>query len=220
MRWALPGRTDLPRDVLKARINVYDESITVESVAQDGTVTIRMVDGHEVYSAFTKDMILQSGMLPHNTLWWTQGREGPKVAIWKPPSIRRVALMTEPFQPPKRFTLPMPGLIFLCSPNRTPWVFAAKKRPQRPDDIVYRAPTFNTFDSGRVCPGNHRFPTKPEDIPDSFFVSFFSQAGDMKNRSKKHPNDLTQLWEELDGMPKYPKGDLVKHGTVAQIIAI
>lgn len=216
----MPGRADLPRDSLRAQINVYEESITVRSFQEDGTGTVRMVSGAELYGALTKDVILRSGLLPQNTLWWTQGRQGPVIAIWKPPSIRRVALMVEPFQPPRRFTLPMPAMIFLCSPNRTPWVFAAKQRPQRPEDKVYRSPTFNTFRDGRVCPGNHRFPSQPEDIPDSFFLSFFSQTGDTENRSKKHAKDLMKLWEELDGMPKYPKGDLVQHGTVADIMSI
>ena len=60
-------------------------------------------------------------------------------------------------------------------------------------------PAFNVFSDGRTCPGSHRFPEEVARIPESFFQSYFSGTGDIRNRSRKHPDDLHALWEDLDG---------------------
>ena len=131
-----------------------------------------------------------------------------------------VALQREAFKPPVRFRIPMPGLLFVCSPGRTPWVYAAKSRPAGAEQQLYRAPAFNVFVDGRVCPGSHTFPEEVGMIPDFFFQSFFSMTGDTRDRSKKHPDNLHALWEELDGKRKYPLQDLVPQCTVAQAMAV
>ena len=75
------------------------------------------------------------------------------------------------------------------------------------------------FSDGRACPGSHKFPEEVGLIPESFFQSYFSGTGDSRNRSRKHPDNLHSLWEELDGMAEYPVEDLVPQCTVAQAIA-
>ena len=52
----------------------------------------------------------------------------------------------------------MPGLVFVCSPGRAPWVYAATERPADAEQQLFRMPAFNVFGDGRVCPGSHRFP--------------------------------------------------------------
>ena len=84
---------------------------------------------------------------------------------------------------------------------------------------LYRTPAFNVFRDGRVCPGSHKFPEEVGLIPESFFQSFFSLTGDTKERSKKHPDNLQSLWEELDGETEYPAEDLVPQCTVADAMA-
>ena len=114
----------------------------------------------------------------------------------------------------------MPGLVFVCSPGRAPWVYAAKSRPTGAEQQLYRAPAFNVFGDGRVCPGSHTFPEEVGLIPESFFESYFSMTADTRDRSKKHPDNLHALWEELDGKRKYPLKDLVPQCTVAQAMAL
>ena len=112
----------------------------------------------------------------------------------------------------------MPGLIFVCSPGQPPRVYAAKKRPTGPSSIIYHAPLFNLFGDGRACPGTHRFPVKIGEIPESFFTSFFSMEASSGGRSKKHPDSLFRLWEELDGEKRYPLKDLVPMGKIEDIM--
>ena len=82
------------------------------------------------------------------------------VALWRPPQVWSVALQKEAFQPPARLRLPMPGLVFLCSPARASWVYAALERSTEQDQQLYRAPAFNVFRDGRTCPGSHRSPRR------------------------------------------------------------
>ena len=112
----------------------------------------------------------------------------------------------------------MPGLIFLCSPGRPPRIFAAKKRPRDAHQVIYHAPLFNVFGDGRTCAGTHKYPGDAEEIPESFFTSFFTREAIYGGRSKKYPKDLLQLWEELDGQKRYPLGDLVPVGKVEDIL--
>ncbi|GAI99783.1 unnamed protein product, partial [marine sediment metagenome] len=102
--------------------------------------------------------------------------------------------------------------------GRPPRIFAAKKRPVKLSDKIYHAPLFNIFDHGGSCPGTHKFPQNIKEIPESFFLSFFTKEAAYRSRSKKHPEDLLKLWEELDGKKRYPLKDLVPCGKVGDII--
>ena len=217
-RWSLPGLAELPTDQIQVQLEVYTETVLLRGFEEDST-WVRTVSADEIASVFTRHLGFSSGLLPQDALWWNQGETGQMVALWRPPQVWAVALQREAFKPPARLRLPMPGLVFVCSPGRAPWVYAALERPTAPEQQLYRAPAFNVFRDGRVCPGNHRFPEEMGRIPESFFQSFFSLTGDTGDRSKKHPENLKTLWEELDGKAEYPVEDLVPQCTVGQVIA-
>ena len=218
-RWSLPGPTEAPRDELKVQMEVYNETILLRGFEND-SAWVRTVSADEIAGVFTQHLGFSSGLLPDQALWWNQGETGHSVALWRPPQVWPVALQREAFKPPVRLRLPMPGLVFVCSPGRAPWVYAALSRPTDPEQQLFRAPAFNVFGDGRVCPGSHRFPEEVGLIPESFFRSFFSLTGDTRNRSKKHPDNLQALWEELDGTTAYPAEDLVPQCTVAHAVAV
>ena len=218
-QWSLPGPADAPRDDLQMQMEVYRETILLRGFDGDST-WVRTVSADEIANSLTRHMGFSSGLLPQESLWWNQGETGHSVAQWRPPQVWPVALQREAFKPPARLRLPMPGLVFVCSPGRAPWVYAALKRPSDPEQQLFRAPAFNVFGDGRVCPGSHRFPEEVGLIPESFFRSFFSLTGDSRDRSKKHPDNLQDLWEELDGKTEYPVEDLVPQCTVAHAMAV
>ena len=217
--WSLPGQDDLPRDQLQVQLEVYRETVLLRGFQGDST-WVRTVSADEIASVFIRHLGFSSGLLPRDALWWNQGETGQVVALWRPPQVWPVALQREAFQPPARLRLPMPGLVFVCSPGRAPWVYAALERPTAPEQQLYRAPVFNVFRDGRVCPGSHRFPEDVGLIPESFFQSFFSLTGDTRERSKQHPDNLQALWEELDGKAEYPVEDLVPQCSVAHVMAV
>jgi len=182
------------------------------------TVERRIVSAMDVSHALASELSFGSGLLPPQTLWWQNTRQGPVFALYEEPRVRKLALLESATSPPRRFTIPLPGLIFLCSPGRPPWVFAVKKNPTKDMDIVYKAPLCNLYADGRSCPGNHRYPTRVADIVESFFISFFSAAADVRNRSLKFPNNIILLWEYLDKKKTFPNDDLVKHGKVKDLM--
>jgi len=216
-QWQLPESLEIPPDELEARLDFYHNSVMLYLMG-DGLITTKMVSAREVALAFLRNTPLRSGILPNGALWWGQGRYGMEIALWQPPKVWPVALQIKAFEPPRRFKLPMPGLIFVCSPGRPPSVYASKRRPAGPDTVIYHAPLFNVYQDGSTCPGTHKYPDKVEEIPGSFFISFFTIEASFQKRSKKHPDSLFRLWEELDGMKKYPLTDLEAFGKLEDIM--
>ena len=218
-QWSLPGQTAAPGDELQMQMEVYKETILLRGFEND-FAWVRTVSADAIADVFTQHLGFSSGLLPEEALWWCQGETGQVVGLWRPPQVWSMAVQREAFAPPARLRLPMPGLVFVCSPGRAPWVYAALDRPAGPEQQLFRTPAFNVFGDGRVCPGSHRFPEEVGLIPESFFQSYFSLTGDSRNRSMKHPDNLQALWEELDGTTAYPTEDLVPQCTVAHAMAV
>ena len=216
-QWALPENVDIPPDELKVRLDFYGQSV-VMYVLEEGIVTTKMVSAQDIALALLRDMPLGSGVLPENTLWWQHRQDGaPVAALWRPPQIWPVALQLEPFKPPRRFKLPMPGLIFMCRPGSPPRVVAVKKRPTTPDEPVYRAPLYNVYTDGNTCPGSHKYADVIAKIPEEFFTAFFTQSlgGEV---SRLYGHDLLKLWENIDGKKRFPLRDLIPCGKVADLL--
>lgn len=216
-QWALPEGLKVPPDDLQVRLDFYQNAVMLYLIDR-GVITTRMVSARDIALALLREIPLNSGLLPEGTLWWGQGKQGTMVALWRPARVWKVALQLEAFKPPRRFTIPMPGLIFVCAPGRPPRVYAAKHRPKLLDEPIYYAPLFNVFRYGGTCQGTHKYPETVEEIPESFFTSFFTIAADYRDRSKKYPTNLLKLWEELDGKKRYPLSDLIPCGTVKDIL--
>lgn len=216
---ALPAQGSLPRDELQAQINIYSETVNIKIFDKEIT-QIKMVNADDVADIFTRHLDFTSGVLPAGAIWWKQTSAGQVTAVWREPRIWQAALKNKPLEPARRFTIPMPGLLFIGMPNRAPWLFATKERPVRRSDSLYKAPAFNIFANGRTCQGNHRYPDRMEDVPESFFESFFTPEGDTQGRSKGEPRSLEALWEELDGEEEYPMEDLVRVCTVSEAMEI
>ena len=217
--WAVPKELGIPADSLRLRLDFYHQATTI-TFFHDEIVGTKLVDALDVAHALSSELSFSTGLLPAETLWWQNTRGGPLYALYDAPQTRVLTLQTDLKKPPKRFKVPLPGFLFLCSPGQMPWVFAVKKKPTKETDIVYRAPLANIFNNGRSCPGSHRYPNRVNDMIHSFFVSFFSSTADLRNRSKKFPGNVIALWSFLDGKKKFPLNDLVEHGTIRDLMAM
>ena len=215
--WAVPKELGIPPDPLRLRLDFHHQS-TIMTFYQGDTVVTRQVDAMDVAHALASDLSFGSGLLPANTLWWQNTREGPVLALYVEPKVRKLALQVQHDKAPRRFTIPLPGLIFLCSPGKPPWVFAVKKKPTKETDVVFRAPFCNIAQDGRSCQGSHQYPTRVADIAQSFLISFFSQTYDLQDRSKLFPHNIVRLWEHLDNKKVLPNDDLVVHGRIKDLM--
>ena len=215
--WAIPEKLEIPPDPLRLRLDFHHQAVVMTMFDGELAAT-KVVAAMDVAHSLAEELSFGTGLLPKNTLWWTNTKSGPVFALWEEAKVWKVALQEEAHKSPRRFTIPLPGLVFLCMPGQAPWIYAMKKRPTKLPDLVYRAPLCNIFDSGKVCPGSHRFPMTLDKIPDSFFRSFFSSTADLRNRSEMFPENVVHLWEFLDGKKQYPMKDLVGHGTVKDLM--
>ncbi len=217
-QWVMPEGLDVPPDPLKLRLDFHESVVTLTTFG-DPVSTTRVVSAMDVAHALSRELEVSSGLLPQRALWWTNTPDGPVVALWREPQVSKVALQERYDVPATRFTIPLPGLIFLCKPGVAPWVYAAKKRPTTGTETVYVAPLFNVFEDGRSCPGTHKYPTDVAEQPDSFMLAFFS-PGEYRQSSKKHPKSLKALWKSIDGKKSYPVRDLIEHGTVKDLMTM
>ena len=216
-QWQVPDTLNVPPDPLRLRLDFHHQAV-VMTLFEGEAVNTKVVSAMDVAHALASDLSFGTGLLPTSTLWWENSRNGPIFALYEEPKIRKLALLEMAGKPPRRFTIPLPGFIFLCSPGQPPWVYAVKKRPTKESDVVYKAPLCNLYQNGRSCPGNHRYPQRVADIVESFFVSFFSHEADLRDRSQAFPDNVVQLWEFLDKKRKFPLDDLVRHGTVKDLM--
>ncbi len=211
-------------DKLMLSLEFYRESVLRRVVDDRGRVTLALVDIAEVARALSAGVSLASGILPGdeagpNTLFWVRSSGSTRLGIWVGPRIWRLVLRSvEPGGKDRRLRLAFPGLVFVCRPDATgAYVFAAAKRPRNADDVLHHCPAPNVFASGKICPGDHAFVRDPLKLPAEFFVSKFRLTGDTRGgKSRKYPDDISRLWDELTAKDTFPCEDLMPMLTVQQ----
>jgi hypothetical protein len=205
-------------------LEFYRESVLRRVVDDHGHVTVSLVDIAEVARGLSAGVSLSSGILPGdeagpNALFWARSSGSTRLGIWVGPRLWRLTLRSlEPGGKDRRLRLAFPGLIFVCRPDATgAYVFAAAKRPRNPDDVLHHCPAPNVFASGKICPGDHSFARDPLKLPAEFFLSKFRVTGDTRaGKSRKYPDDVSRLWDELTGQETFPCADLVPMLTLQQ----
>ena len=130
-RWSLPGPADMPTDQLQVQLEVYNETVLLRGFEGDRT-WVRTVSADEIANVFTRHLGFASGCCPKTPSGGARGRPARWWHCGARPRSGRWRLQREAFQPPARLRLPMPGLVFVCSPARAPWVYAALERPTAP----------------------------------------------------------------------------------------
>ncbi|MCK4783125.1 MAG: hypothetical protein KAV87_05190 [Desulfobacteraceae bacterium] len=217
--WAVPEELGIPPDPLRARLDFHHQATTM-TIFDGDLVETKVVSALDVAHALASEISFGTGLLPPNTLWWSNSRRGPVFALYVEPKIRKCALLEDTAKPPLRFNLPMPGFIFLCIGGQPPWVYAVKKKPTKEKDMVYKAPLCNLFDNGRSCQGSHKYPNRVTDMVESFFTSLYTATADLEDRSRMFPNNILRLWKHIDNKKQFPMADLVSHGTVHDLMVM
>jgi hypothetical protein len=96
-------------------------------------------------------------------------------------------------------------------------VFAVKRRPHQMPFKLYHCPTPNVHPNGVICQGSVSFPVCASDTIElalSLFLEGSLFNGDLvANRCRSFPDDVRKLWVQLEGMKRFPAGQLVKAHT-------
>jgi hypothetical protein len=171
----------------------------------DGRIIAHPVSAHDVASACT-NIALSSGLLPPNTLFWKQQGDRPVIGIYVP--ARRWRMQTEG----QIYHIPMSPLVFVGSGNAYQ-IYAVKQRPRDENARLYHAPCPNVHHHGGICQGNTPFPIcSPRSIQTAltlFLEGSLFNADLSRGKSQTHPEDVRELWAELDGRKRFPLRELV-----------
>lgn len=106
----------------------------------------------------------------------------------------------------------MPPFVFVGSETAYK-IFAVKKLPSGEDDRLYDAPCPNVYVTGGICQGNTSFPDcSPQTILAAlklFMEDSLFNADLSRGKCRSYPNDVRQLWVELDGHRRFPLSELI-----------
>ena len=194
-----------PPQMPRLRLDFYNTAVLMTRWQDDGRLTTYPVSIHDVVSDCTT-VELSSGLLPANTLFWKQRANQAMLGVYVP--ARRWQVQTEDHT----YHLPMPPFVFVGS-GSSYRVFAVKKRPSRERDRLYHVPCPNVHGTGSICQGNTPFPVASPDTMQQALALFMEGSlfnGDLsQGKCQSLPDDVRQLWAELDGRQRFPLFDPV-----------
>ena len=199
------------------RLDFYDTAVIMTQWKNNGQLLAYPVSIDDVVSACSS-MTLSSGLLPANTLFWQQQADQMALGIYVP--ARRWPMQTEH----RSYLVPMPPLVFVG--NGTSYsIFAVKKRPSSlsraqakgEHNRLYHAPCPNVHTHGSICQGNTPFPRcSPQNILTAlslFMEESLFNADLSRSKCVSRPEDVRELWAELDGRKRFPLSELVPSHT-------
>lgn len=203
----------------RLRLDFYATAVLMSRWEDNGRLTTYPVSVHDVVSACT-NVQLSSGLLPPNTLFWKQQANQIVLGIYVPARCWKV--QTEE----RSYHVPMPPFVFVgCGSSYH--VFAVKKQPalsgptelgkskgpSKERDRLYHAPCPNVHTTGGICQGNTPFPIcSPRNIQTAltlFLEGSLFNADLSRGKCQSHPEDVRELWAELDGRKRFPLSELV-----------
>lgn len=198
----------------RLRLDFYDTAVLLSRWEEDGRLLTHPVSVHDVVSACTS-VALSSGLLPANTLFWGQQANTKTLGIYVP--ARRWRMQTAE----RHYHVPMPPFVFVGSGTAYK-IFAVKKRPPGEADPLYHAPCPNVHTTGGICQGNAPFPDcSPQTIQAAlklFMEGSLFNADLSRGKCRSHPDDVRQLWAELDGRQRFPLSELAPTSTRLQAL--
>jgi len=201
--------------VLRAEIRVYSESIILTKHNEGGQAYATFEVSPEDLAAVFGGILIETPLLPKNTIFYRRANGREEAAVYLPPSQRKVRM-----DGGWSGKIPCPPLLFITA--KTFMVFAVKQRPVDMGSRLFKAPYPNIYDDGHVCQGTADFPAPSLDgisgAIKEFFESYFNN--DLGNqKSKRHNSRVTELWREIEGVSAYPMNDLIEAGlTLGEVL--
>jgi hypothetical protein len=211
----MPLQPQLPR----VRLDFYSSAVLMSRWDEEGRTVTYPVSVHDVVSACTR-VEVSSGLLPANTLFWKQRANQAVLGIYVPARRWQVQCETVNSSEIQRYHLPMPPFFFVGS-GTAYQIFAVKKRPKvdvgqghkNRHTRLYHAPCPNVHSSGSICQGNTPFPIcSPETVHRAlqlFMEGSLFNADLSSGKCKSQPDDVRELWAELDDRKRFPLSELV-----------
>ncbi|MBN2003949.1 MAG: hypothetical protein JXA21_11395 [Anaerolineae bacterium] len=204
---ALAGKCIVENQKLRARLELFDESIVLTRYQAGKPVATYEVAPDALVSAFS-GVPVATGLLPRECLFFAEANGAVRLGIYLPPRVR--TLMANGDVP--LMTIPLPGMVFVG--NGTGYsIFAVKQRPAEPSERLFHAPLPNVYPEGRICAGSVRFPACSAATIHTAAALFFASGfnSDLsRDKCHSHPGNVLALWQELTSAGEFPLDELKK----------
>lgn len=167
----------------------------------------------EMHSDKTKKMVMQYGRIPDGLLY-VNCRVSSYKLVWYHKPEKRMLLFTEAAGVPSGEMM-VPGLVY-CTDGQSLSIFAFKGK--KPSNVLYRAPFFNVYNTGKVCLGSAQIPVPVDNSykswmqywEDMFWKSEFAHALDGASIT----GDLKKITREcINSGEPFPTDKMVRMNT-------
>ncbi|MBC8255150.1 MAG: hypothetical protein H8E35_14140 [Ardenticatenia bacterium] len=200
---------------LKVRLDFYSETVLLTRFEEGGVRTTYPVAVADLAAAFT-GIPLSSGLLPPRTVFWSRAGDQDRIGIYRPARVQEVVRAEA-----GKLTIPLPPLLFVGH-GANYSVYALKGKPDSDDRPLFHAPLPNVGTNGRVCRGDVAFSRcSGATIRPALKLLLSSRFNnhEVEGKSRRCPDDVRMLWQEIAGRRRFPVGDLVPMGlTLGEVI--
>lgn len=177
------------------------------------TYPVKASDVAGVFNNFQAD----TGLLPPDVLFWQVHQTTTRIGVYVPPARRTIKIMQGRRE--RKFTIPVPGLVFVGEGARY-FVYAALDRPTRVADQLYHAPFWNVYPDGLICMGNTNPPVCSVTTIGQFLQLWWESdftmhlGGDVV----KDKRPLIKFYESITNARKFPSKQLIPSVSMAHVL--
>ncbi len=193
---------------LKVRLDFYSETVLLTRFEEGGARATYPAAVADLAAAFT-GIPLSSGLLPPRTVFWSRAGDQDRIGIYRPARVQEVVRAEA-----GKLTIPLPPLLFIGH-GANYRVYALKGIPDSDGRALFHAPLPNVGTNGRVCRGDVAFPiccgATIRPALELLLSSRFNNH-EVEGKSRRRPDDVRMLWQEIAGRRRFPVGDLVPMG--------
>ena len=204
-------------NVPRVTVTLTDEACWITRHDRTGAPTLTYpATITDVCNAFNR-FGASTGLLPADTLFWTERAGVLRIGVWLPPARRTIHLHVK--ADPEKLRVPLPGLMFVGQGTNYS-VYALTERPITGNEMLYHAPLPNVHENGLICAGSVQFPLASgatlAQAVQLFFESLFNH--DLSG-GKVRKGELLPTLRKLKRASVFPSDQLVATGvTVNELI--
>lgn len=201
------------------QLNFYlNDVTTMTRYMGNGSIT-HPITAAQIASLMDKTRTrIASGWLPANVLSWSIEPDNCVRCVTHFPATTRMIQIKDD----ARWQIPLPPTVLVG--NGSYWhIYAIQSDTMlTPKTPLYHCPAPNVSKhDGVICRGNTPFPRAAPDTMDAAYTAFWDSQFNhhwVSGKCASYPNNVVDLWQTLDGADLFPDDELLRCGTLNDII--
>ncbi len=213
---AKPDKPEMD-NVPRVTVTLTDEACWITRHDRTGAPTLTYpATITDVCNAFNR-FGASTGLLPADTLFWTERAGVLRIGVWLPPARRTIQVHVQ--AEPEKLRVPLPGLMFVGQGTQYS-VYALTERPTTGGEMLYKAPLPNVHENGAICAGSVQFPLASAAAMTQAIQLFFESLFNLDlSGGKVRKGELLPTLRKLKRASVFPADQLVATGvTVNELI--